>query len=291
MLVQQESDRVLTIRFFACCAIVLGGLSSAWSLYLCLRYPVDPKAALSHLGPRAAILVGGLVALLLLPKQRTQSFAHRRHRFSTVQFDKLVRYCLLFATIINVITLPTVIGSYHNTVSANASFMPVKVRVNTIQVRYVPAETVEDEVLLKRVFYSPELYLDLWVASGDVTIVERDGKSIEPVKSQALFTVPNVYSTGTRSSYRAYIQHHKMDAMMDSERYRVGELYSGWVLRDGTGPVFFERPSDKLFFQLCIIASLVLIPCLYFLMRVAFGSLSASYMFGYNGPNQHPRHE
>jgi hypothetical protein len=279
---QTHSDSTLYIRFFAAIAVVLGGLSSAWNGYIALRYPVDIDVIMWRLGFTVPLFLGGLLTRLLLPIERSRLRTGWRERFQVAKVDAVMRFWLLLAIIFNVIMLPTAVSSYFDSSSNNSSFIPVQVRVESIELRHIPDDAVDKVILLKEVFHVPDLYIDLWVACGEVTILEKDGKTIDPVRSRALFTVPKREKVRTPntpkrnatfagSSYKYHIQHYKMDAVIDSERFEVGKQYPGWVLRNGTGDVFFSLPSDRLLRAIGIFVTFLLIPALYLLARFFWG--------------------
>lgn len=136
-----------------------------------------------------------------------------------------------------------------------------------MEIKQVPEDKVDQEEIL-RFFHIPSHYMDLWLACGKATLLEINGSAIEQQTCRVTFSIPKTYSTGTRASYRAYICHHKMDAETDGESYRVGKIYSGWMLRENPEAGVIFCPSDKVGKELVILTTLLLSACLYLYMRI-----------------------
>ena len=268
----QVSDSNLYLRFFAKCALLLGVPSLVWETYLITFYPMDPTAAFLRFAFCGGLTIGGLLLVFCVPSHsRGESKRHHRNPFLGSRVDGLFFFGSLLMSLPALLFLPFAISNYFNSLSANASFIPVKVRVESIEVRKVRPESIRSESfypLYQEVYYVPDRIEDLWIATGEVTILEQDSLSIEPMRAHSHFTVPTIERFRKHSRR---IVHHKMDAVMDGERFQVGQTYSGWMLRDRVSDVFFVRRSDKALKDLLLIASLVAGLGIYLFVRIRIG--------------------
>lgn len=272
-----ESDTELYLKFFARCLIVLGAPSFLWTVYICTFYSVDMQAGLTRLAVTFSMVAVGLILLALLPggiysnKKSKKYKSQSEYFFIGGRIDGLMLFLSIPAILGMGILLASGIVAYRNSASGNSEFDSVRVKIESMEIKHVPQDRVGEVRILKE-FYLPERYIDLWIACGTVTILELSGSTVEPKACPAIFSYPKIHSTGSKSSYRDYICHHKMDAEMDSESFHVGEIRNAWMRRAAPDAgVLFTRPSDKVLREILILAALLLITCLYLVTRIAIG--------------------
>lgn len=272
-----ESAAVVATKFFASCLLGFGVLSFVWAQYTCAFYSIAVNAAMYRICGTLAIVAVGSIALALLPmKKVVQSgsnilISNSSYRFIIGRIDGIMMFLSIPAIVGLLILLPTAINSLLNTVPSNLKFDPVKVQIDSMEIKHVPEEKVGEEHILK-VYYLPGNYIDLWLACGKGTLLEVKGAAIEPQACNVTFSVPKTDSSGTRRSYRKYISHHKSDAKRDSECYRVGKVYSGWILRETPeAGVVFIRPADKLSKEVLLLVALLVSVCMYLGLRMVIG--------------------
>ncbi len=258
-----DSDSTLYVRFFASCSLVLGLASSAWTVYFCIWYPVDLQRALQRLAIMMALAIGGATLLLLYPRR------HRHTHSITMRIDGLMLFLSIPALMLFVFVSVFYSFSFESMTIDRVRFASVLARVDSMELRHIDAESVKADASWQEIFFLPEKYIDLWVACGQVTIQEMDGKAIEPLVGQGMFTLPKVKFAGRRRP--RYIEHYKTHAVMDSEHYAVGKTYPGWVLRDTQSVVYFMLPEIRRFREFLTLVSLTLIVSLYLVIRIAIG--------------------
>jgi hypothetical protein len=275
-----DSDTTLYIRFFAKCALLIGVPSLIWAVYICSYYPVDTLAAFNRLAISLTLSIGGLIVLLQSAKSGPRQLSQTNGRpFIGSRIDGLLFFGSIPAILISLFFLPSAIQAYRMALLTDQKLVPVSVRINSIDIRQVSKDQFATESfypIYNEVFYVAYKISDLWVAFGEVTLLEKNGLPIEPAISRAIFTFPKVNRQATggsnpQSSSSSFIEHHKMDAMMDSEHFEIGKTYPGWLLRDQTADVFFTRPADRRLKDLIIVASLLLMLGVYLISRIIIG--------------------
>jgi hypothetical protein len=276
-----DSDTTLYSRFFARCAVLIGVPSLAWAGYICYFYPVDIRSAIIRLSIGLTLTIGGLIVLLLTASSNPNQVRQKnRYQFIGSRVDGLMLFCSIPAILISLFFLPSVIQAYRMALLTDQKLVPVSVRINSIDIRQVSQDQFATESfypIYNEVFYVAYKISDLWVAYGEVTLLEKNGLPIEPAIARAIFTFPTINrqaagGSNPQSASYNFIEHHKMDAMMDSEHFEIGKTYPGWLLRDQTADVFFTRPSDSRLKDLIIVVSLLLTLCLYLALRIWIGT-------------------
>jgi hypothetical protein len=272
-----ESDTELYLKFFARCLIAIGVPSFLWAVYICSFYSVNFQAGLTRLAVTFSMVAVGLTLLALLPgkiytKKRSKKYkSQSEYFFIGGRIDGLMLFLSIPAILGLGFMLTSVAFAYGDAASLNSEFDSVKVRIESMEIKHVPQEKINEEVIFKGHNF-PERYIDLWITCGSVTILELNGLTVEPKTSPALFSYPKIHSTGRKRSYKTYICHHKMDAEMDSECFHVGEIRNAWMRRNTPeAGVLITRPSDKRLKDTLILAALFLITCLYLVTRIAIG--------------------
>ncbi len=272
-----NSDEQLYARFFAICALILGVPSLAWALYVSCFYPVDPVAAASRIAIGLALTLGGGFVLLRTARSFPRpAWQNHRHSFIGSRVDGLLFLLAFLALLVSLFFLPFTINNYLIARSSDGRFLPVKVRVDSIDIRHVPKNQLPLEKfypIYKDVYFTPDDYIDLWIAFGTATLIEREGRSVEPIAVDAIFTIPHVESYGSSRQRKHYFEHYKMDAVRDSERFHVGSVVGGWILRDQESVVIFSRQSDLRQNDLFKIISLILVLSLYLVTRIRIGMI------------------
>ncbi len=185
---QRDSDSTLIIRFFAKIAIVIGLPSSVWTIYLLIWYPINVQTAQLRIAVMLTLAVGGLLLHVLYPRRQP-------HPDSTLsRIDGIMLFLSLPALAVLLLLLAFSGLLFEFPAVDSAKFATVIARVDSIELQYIDAEAVKANTQWREVFYLPELYSDLWVARGQVTIYEVEGKPTEPVVRQGMFTLPQTGS-------------------------------------------------------------------------------------------------
>lgn len=269
-----DSDTTRYLRFFAKGAVLISAPSFLWTSYICYSYPINPLAASLRIAIcLVAIVVGAMVLTLTASQVPRQACKKDRKSWIGSRIDGLLFFLLLPALLISVFLLSFGVNNYINALSVNGNYIPVKVHVESIETKHVSEEELPDESfieLFKEVYFIPDHYSDLWIAVGNVTVLERNSESIEPYVSRAIFTVPHFEHYGGKNG-KTYLEHYKMDAVRDSDRFKVGQAYDGWILRDRASDVFFVRSSDIAHKNLNVLGPLFVALCVYLIARILIG--------------------
>lgn len=260
---KRDSDSTLIIRFFAKIVFVIGLPSSVWTIYLLIWYPINVQTALLKIAVMLTLAVGGLLLLVLYPERQP-------HPDSTLRrIDGIMLFLSIPALVLLLIVLAFSGLLFQFPSVDSAKFATVTARIDSMELQHIDAEAVKANTQWREIFYLPEDYIDLWVARGQVTIYEVEGKATEPMVRPGMFTLPKWKSGGRHKPN--YIEHYKMDATMDSERYVVGNSHQGWVLRDNQSEVYFYLPAHKHMREALTLFALAGAISLYLIVRIPVG--------------------
>ncbi len=164
--------------------------------YICYFYPVGIQSAIIRLSIGLALTIGGLIVLLLTASSHPNQVKQKnRHFFIGSRVDGLMLFCSIPAILLPLFFLPSVIQAYRMALLTDQKLVSVSVRINSIDIRQVSQDQFATESfypIYNEVFYVAHRIRELWIAFGEVTLLEKDGLPIEPVVSRAIFTVPNV---------------------------------------------------------------------------------------------------
>lgn len=274
------SDTTLYLRFFARCAVLLGVLSLAKAAYVCYFYPVSTQYAIIRLSLCLAITIAGVVTLWLSDSSGSSKVLHRYRRpFIGSRLDGFLLFGSILAILVPLFFFPFALRSYRMALLTDKKLVPVTVRVNSLDIKSVSQEQFATESfypVYNEVFYRANKIRELWVAFGEVTLLKKNGLPIEPSISHAIFTFPRITrrqvgGSNPQTTSSLFIDHHKIDAIMDSKRFKVGETYSGWLMQDPTAGVFFTRPSDRRLLELILVTSVLAFLLMYLVWRIRIG--------------------
>ena len=259
---QRDSDSTLIVRFFAKIAIVIGLPSSVWTIYLLIWYPINVQTAQLRIAVMLTLAVGGLLLHVLYPRRQP-------HPDSTLsRIDGIMLFLSIPALVVLLFVLAFSGLLFQFPTVDSAKFATVTARIDSMELQHIDAEAVKANTQWREVFYLPEGYIDLWVARGQVTTYEVEGKATEPMVGQGMFTLPKWKSVRRSPNY---IEHYKMDATMDSERFVVGNSYPGWVLRENQSEVYFFLPAHKHMREALTLFALAGAISLYLIVRIPLG--------------------